>query len=130
MIGQLKTLGSYRRHSQWVTGQYRRRVRSDLLSHPVLPEHSDTVFVRYPLLAKNKPDLLEAAKKARVELADWYATPVHPLGNRELAMVGYEMGSCPNAEARSLEVVTLPTHPGVRQHDINRAVWFLNEIKA
>ena len=47
----------------------------------------------------------------RVEIASWYASPVHPYVGEELYGVGYHLGSCPNAEQSSRHIVSLPlTH--------------------
>ena len=126
MINKLQNLESQMLHSQWVSEQYRQRILSDAVTHPNLPDGCKTIFARYPLLAKNKPALLSKARRACVELAEWYATPVHPLAEQDLPQVHYKMESCPNAEARSREVVTLPVHGMVRQRDIDRTVEFLN----
>jgi dTDP-4-amino-4,6-dideoxygalactose transaminase len=124
---KLMALDQQTRHSRWVAGEYQARIRSAVVSHPALPEGSDTVFARYPLLAKDKPALLAAARKANVEVSEWYSTPVHPLSGEELRLVHYEPGSCPNAEALCKEVVTLPTHPATSKRDVDRTVGFLNE---
>lgn len=126
---QLTKLDDLTCHSQQIAKAYREQIRSAAVTHPVLPEGADPVFARYPLLARNKQRLLQAARKANVELAEWYATPVHPLTGDELRLVGYEPGSCPNAEARCGEVVTLPTHPAVGKKDIERIISFLNEVE-
>lgn len=126
MVNKIKRLDTHTQHSRWVSNQYRERIVSDFVSHLNLQADNDTVYARYPLLAKNKQELLTEARRARVELAEWYATPVHPLNGSDLHLVNYKTGSCPNAEKRCLEVVTLPVHGGVRQKDIDRAVEFLN----
>ena len=82
----------------------------------------------YPLIAKTKSTLLEQASKANVELADWYSSPIHPLSSKDLHIVFYENDSCPNAEKRCKQVVTLPTHTSVKRRDINRVAEFLNTI--
>jgi dTDP-4-amino-4,6-dideoxygalactose transaminase len=115
-------------HSQWVSDQYRRRIDSVAVSHPCFPKDCDTIFARYPLSAKNKHALLSEARRAQVELAEWYATPVHPLVEQDLPLVHYRIGSCPNAEARCKEVVTLPVHSTVKQSYIDRTVSFLNGV--
>jgi len=125
---KLTKLDAQTHHSRWVAGEYQARIRSAAVAHPVLPTGSDTVFARYPLLATNKPELLAAARRANVELSEWYATPVHPLVDKELRLVHYEPGSCPNAEARCDEIVALPTHPAVSKRDVDRAIRFLNEV--
>ncbi len=115
-------------HSQWVAQQYRHGISSPELQHPRLPHDSSVVFARYPLRTPRKRALLEAARRARVELADWYATPVHPLQPGELHAVGYEPGTCPRAERRASEVVSLPTHVRVQPQDVERTLEFFERM--
>ncbi len=125
----LAKLDAQTRHSRWVASEYQARIQSSAaIIHPIPPKDSDTVFARYPLRARDKAGLLAVARKANVELSEWYATPVHPLAGQELRLVHYEPGSCPNAETRCAEIVALPTHPAVTKRDIDRAVKFLNEV--
>lgn len=113
-------------HSRWVSNQYQTRIESNQVKHPEIPSDCDTVFARYPLLVNDKDTLLEQAQKAKVELADWYSTPIHPLTDKEVGLVRYDTGSCPNAEKRCRQVVTLPTHMTVKASDIERIVAFFN----
>ncbi len=128
LANKLQTLDAQTRHSRKVAAEYRSRIHSTLVSHPVLPANSNTVFARYPLIAEEKPMLLTKARKANVELAEWYSTPIHPLESQDLRKVHYEAGSCPVAEERCGQVVTLPIHLAVKKRDIDRAVRFLNRI--
>ena len=130
MLLKIKKLRHQTQHSRWVSKQYSERIHShsDNVLHPVLPVDSDTVFARYPLLAKNKSELLSKARRARVELAEWYTTPVHPLVGQDLEKVAYRLGACPNAEERCRQVVTLPVHGTVGQRDIDRTMEFLDGV--
>lgn len=126
MARKLCDLDVLTRHSRWVSNQYQSRIESNLVQHPEIPSDCDTVFARYPLLANDKDMLLKQARKAKVELADWYSTPIHPLTGKDLGLVRYEAGSCPNAEKRCRQVVTLPTHMAVKEKYVERIVAFLN----
>ena len=126
MARKLSDLDVLTRHSRWVCNEYQSRIESNQVRHPEISSDCDTVFARYPLLANDKGMLLEQARKARVELADWYSTPIHPLTGKDLGLVRYETGSCPNAEKRCKQVVTLPTHMAVKEKDVERIVAFLN----
>lgn len=126
---KLAELNTITAHGRQTVTRYQREIRSNTVSHPTLSSKGDAVFARYPLIVKGKSTLLTAARRANVELAEWYTTPVHPLLGNELSLVHYEVGSCPNAEARCREVVTLPTHRTVSERDINRAIKFLNEVR-
>ena len=91
-----------------------------------VPDGADPVWLRYPLRVGNKADLLAAARAARVELGDWFLSPVHPnLTGWEAA--AYRAGSCPEAERASRETVNLPTHAGLDEAEIARIVAFVAE---
>lgn len=126
MARKLSNLDVLIRHSRWVSNEYESRIKSSQVRHPEIPSDCDTVFARYPLLANDKDTLLEQARKAKVELADWYSTPIHPLTGKDLELVRYEAGLCPNAEKRCKQIVTLPTHMAVKEKDVERIVAFLN----
>ena len=108
-------------HRRGVAAAYRERIVGSGVRHPVLLPGADPVYGRYPVLTPRKAELLRRAPEYRVELLDWYATPVHPLVGPALEAAGYRPGSCPNAEAMSPEVVSLPTGPLVDEAQIDRA---------
>jgi perosamine synthetase len=85
------------------------------------PAGADTVYARLPLRVADKPGVLGAARRAGIELAEWYGSPVHPLAGAGLDTVGYRRGSCPVAESRCAEVVSLPTHRRVSDAFIEQA---------
>jgi perosamine synthetase len=69
------------------------------------------------------------ARKSRVELGDWFSSPVHPLSEPEWSAVGYQKGSCPVAEGVSQNIVTLPCHAGVTPREAERTLRFLKQMK-
>jgi dTDP-4-amino-4,6-dideoxygalactose transaminase len=128
LVKKLRDLEADARHSRDVAAEYKSGINCPVVQIPLLPLDSDTVFARYPLISKDKHALLEKARKANVELADWYSTPVHPLEKNDLNKVYYNSGSCDNAETRCKQTVTLPTHQAVSRRDIYRTIKFFNEI--
>ena len=122
---QLPTLARRTAHSRALVAAYRAGLAGSGVRLPEPPEGSETVFVRFPLLTECKEEMLRAARRAGVELADWYATPIHPLRREEWPAVGYEAGLCPNAESVAARVVTLPTHLRAGRQYADRAVDFL-----
>lgn len=126
LMNKLKSLPQRTKNSKAISNKYRSKIEPICVKHPTLIQESDSIFVRYPLFANNKDTLLGKAKRSGIELADWYTTPVHPLSDAELTLVNYEIGSCPNAENRCQEIVTLPTNKHVDDKFINTVVDFLN----
>ena len=127
----------------------RRRLRGALLTVPDLtrqarkisqiyasnlPETCDHVqfspqanpsYSRFPFMVQDKERWLAKAREARVEVAGWYETPVHPLTSSDLRKVGYEEGDCPNAESATRSVISLPTGPSVQRRKLDRIIEFL-----
>jgi dTDP-4-amino-4,6-dideoxygalactose transaminase len=128
MTRKFSEIAAITEHSRWVSNQYQTKINSAQIYHPEPPPDSDTVFARYPLLVNDKKMILENARKAKVELAEWYTTPVHPLTDNELSLVGYHQNSCPNAQNRCDQVVTLPTHMGVKKEDVEQILSFFSSM--
>ena len=96
---------------------------------PVLrvPEWSDPVLLRYPVRVKNKTAVLEAARRSRIELGDWFNSPLHPREAKAEAF-GYRDGSCPEGERAAREVVNLPLTPRTTPEMAGEAVEFLKQV--
>ena len=125
---QLHKLDEHTAHRREVADAYRQRIKSDIVTHLTVPPGVEPVFGRYPMFAANKTDLAKQARAARVELAVFYDSAVQPLKGEDLRAVGYEPGSCPNAEWAADQIVSLPIGMHVGEREIDRAVDFLNEL--
>ena len=75
---------------------------------PVPPE-AQVTMLRYPVLISHKDAALEAARRCHVDIAGWYATPVHPIAWEDLNRVDYRPGQCPKAETMIRKLVHIPT---------------------
>lgn len=113
-------------HRRWVADEYRTRISMPGVSHIALADGDDPVYGRYPILVENRTEVLAGARRAKVELADFYATPVHPLTGSGLKQVAYTPGECPRAERIATQVVSLPTGLQVDAKQVERAVAFFN----
>ena len=89
----------------------------------------EAVLICYPLQVTDKDRLLREARRASVELGDWFSSPVHPLSEPQWSAVGYQKGSCPVAEDVSRHIVTLPCHAGVNRREAARILRFLKKMK-
>lgn len=85
-------------------------------------------LLRYPILVKNKAAVLQAARRERVELGDWFVSPLHPV-EAGLQRWGYTSGQCPLAEEVAAHIVNLPTHPRVSQREVQRTLGFLERMR-
>lgn len=123
---ELKNIDKQTSQRRTVGAQYRSLITSARASHMAIPANVDPVFGRYPLFVEDRSELIERARAAKVEVAVFYDTPVHPLKGQKLRTVGYEPGSCPNAEWASDRIISLPTGMTVGSSQIQRAVNLLN----
>jgi len=99
---------------------------------PVWPPGPDCepVMLRYPIRTSAKAEVLARATEASIDLAGWYATPVHPLEGEALRAVGYEPGTCPRAEDLIRHTVTLPTGPTFSPAMLEKAIGILRAQEA
>lgn len=91
-----------------------------------LPDHLDPVLLRYPLRVPDKVEMLDRARRERIELGDWFVSPIHPI-ETGWAEYGYEEGSCPEGERASREVVNLSLHAKLKERDAERVARFVTE---
>jgi len=116
-------------HRKHVGAQYEDRFKQLGLARPESPRGSETVYLQYPLVVRDKRRVLSEARKWKVELGDLFSSPVHPLATQQCKSVGYEKGCCPIAEDMCDRIVSLPLHETVRQVDIDRTFDFLQCIQ-
>lgn len=100
------------------------------LSRRGVPHVAAELPLRIPVVVEDKQRVLGDAAAAGIELGDWFSSPVHPLRGDALAAVGYEPGSCPQAEWAADHVVTLPVRADITPARILRHVGFLSERQA
>jgi dTDP-4-amino-4,6-dideoxygalactose transaminase len=86
----------------------------------------------FPLLTDRKPELLERARRRRVEIVAWpVRTPIFPVENEaELEKYGYPPGCCPKAERVARRLLGLPTHARIDARERERVVGLVREEAA
>lgn len=115
-------------HRKWVVSQYYKMLPQAGFSPAVPPKGCEPVFLRYPVSVGDKNGVLESARLNRIELGDWFVSPVHPnLTGWE--KIGYEKGMCPNAEMACSQTINLPTHARIGMKEIERSINFLSKFR-
>jgi perosamine synthetase len=126
---RLKHTRAVTEHSRKISHMYDEAVAgSTFFETPAVPAPSDVVYSRYPLRARSKQEALSRAMRARIEVAGWYTTPVHPLSGKQLEAIGYQAGSCPHAEALCGNLISLPTNPKTGVGEAHRICDFLKSF--
>jgi len=90
------------------------------LSLPVIPAGVEHVFHLYVVRSPVRDALCDYLAGARVSTAIHYPKPVHL--QPAYAGLGYEAGSCPNAEAAAAEILSLPLFPQLTVHEVEQIV--------
>jgi len=76
-------------------------------------------FVRFPISISQPDQMSKQLQRENIFITDrWYRAPVD--SGSHSWKTAYRDGSCPNAEALSESVLTLPTHPGITPDDAVR----------
>jgi len=84
--------------------------------------------LRFPIEVENPKSLINFAKKRGIVLSDWYKEVIAPC--LDPTVVGYEWGSCPNAESAAKHIVNLPTYPTMTIKDAERVVQTIKQWQA
>lgn len=83
------------------------------LNHVAQTLHEDHMFLKYPLMVRDREEFIRKAMEARIPLGDWFRSPLHPVEG-DLNKWCFEPERYPNAVFAAKHVVNLPTdthHP-------------------
>ena len=87
-----------------------------------------SILLRYPVLLQNPEQVREELRKIKVIAGRWYTTPVFPISMENLHTVGYEKGSCTEAEFCCRNIINLPTNIEVTEDIARNIVWIVNSV--
>jgi len=73
-------------------------------------------------------EIIKEARKKNLLLGDWYTTPIAP-HDTQIEKLGYEWGSCPEAEKLAKTTLNLPTHIRISEKEANKVVQFLKSFQ-
>ena len=93
---------------------------------PYEPEYSEHTHLKYPLLVKDRTKIFMLAEKEKIELGDWFVSPIHPIA-KNFEHWNYHWGENPISEKISQHIVNLPTHIKVTEDYVNRIAQFLKK---
>jgi hypothetical protein len=71
----------------------------------VLVNHS---FLKYPIFVKDRPSFLEKAESAKIQLGDWFLSPIHPIENN-FSLWALDENAFPIGLEKSAHILNLPT---------------------
>jgi perosamine synthetase len=91
-----------------------------------LPQ-TEPSWLRFPLRVKNPAALHRAARRQRIQLGDWYDTPLAP-ADCDPAAFGYQSGSCPRAEQTARHIINLPTYPRLKESELQEVISLIRDV--
>ena len=65
-------------------------------------------YLKFPLLVKERDNFLILAEQNKIELGEWFNSPIHPV-KENLEMWGINLKEIPNSNSISKNIVNLPT---------------------
>ena len=126
LIRRLKNVDVIANHSRKIAEGYREGLEGGPVTLVDECKNAEAAYARFPVWVRKKADLLTHAQGENIEIAEWYNTPVHPLEGADAEKVGYEWGSCENAERACGRIISLPVHRRVRMSFVDKACRLLN----
>jgi perosamine synthetase len=129
LMKELKRLDSLIDYRKRVVSEYKKMLSEIGIKTQKIPEYIEPVYLRYPILVNDRNCVVEEAQKNKIEIGDWYNTPVHPLIGENLKKIGYCLGSCQVAEDVAKKIITLPVYEKVKEKDMKKTIEFLSKHK-
>ena len=77
-------------------------------NHVPLSFFENHSFLKYPLLAENRNEVFHLAEKHKIELGDWFNSPLHPV-QKDFELWQFDPALFPNAVYAGKHIINLPT---------------------
>lgn len=88
--------------------QYTKYLKSKNKNHVEENVFANHIFLKYPLLVKDRDVFFELAQKSNINLGDWFLSPLHPVRDK-LDQWGLIRNEYPVASSMAEKIVNLPT---------------------
>ncbi|HAP00319.1 MAG TPA: hypothetical protein DCQ93_00190, partial [Bacteroidetes bacterium] len=118
-VAALRNLKKNIEHRKMVAAQYS-QIISELGGTACFKSDSaEHTFLRYSILVEDKEKFMLQAEKLKLEVGDWFVSPLHPVMSSWEKWF-YSEGSCPVAENICKQIINLPTHEKINEKYISR----------
>lgn len=125
----IKELGKFHKfseHRKKTAALYKKILLDMHIEPPYEPKYAVHTYLKFPLLVKDRVRFFRLAEKEKIELGDWFLSPIHPI-TKGLELFYYRWGENPIAEKISQHIINLPTHSQITEDYIERIAQFLNK---
>ena len=104
-----------------------KKILSDMeIEPPYEPDYAVHTYLKFPLLIRDRMKFFKLAEKEKIELGDWFLSPIHPIV-KDFELWRYKWGENPVAEKISQHIVNLPTHSQVTEDYVDQISRFLKK---
>jgi len=134
-----KCVNGLRREKQWkidkviehrrkIASMYKTLLKELNIEPPYEPEYAVHTYFKFPLLVKDRKKFFKEAEKEKIELGDWFISPIHPI-TKNLEYWHYKWGVNPIAKFVSQYIINLPTHERIDEDFVNEVYDFLKRSR-
>ncbi|OCC14655.1 Glutamate--UDP-2-acetamido-2-deoxy-D-ribohex-3-uluronic acid aminotransferase (PLP cofactor) [Dissulfuribacter thermophilus] len=123
-IEELKKIGDLVFHRKNIAELYKAILKKFGIEPPHEPIYAEHTYLKFPLLVKNRYFFFKKAEKEKIELGDWFISPIHPI-TENLQYWHYKWGENFIAEKISGHIINLPTHSQIDQSYVHKIEDFL-----
>jgi len=113
-------------HRKRIADLYKKILLELNLEPPYEPSYAEHTYLKFPLFVKNREEFFVLAEKEKIELGDWFISPIHPI-TKNFKLWHYKFGENPIAEFASNHIVNLPTHENIDEKYVERLYNFLKK---
>ncbi len=128
-IQALQSFAENLAHRQQIAAIYHEGLAEIGISPPSVPAYANHTFIKYPILVKDRPTFLRQAEKEKIQLGDWFLSPIHPI-EKNFERWDYPYGAFPIAEKISQHMLNLSTDKSISPQEAKRIVKFLHRKQA
>jgi perosamine synthetase len=115
-------------HRKKIASEYKEILKSLGYEPPFEPDYAEHTYLKFPLLVKDRNKFFALAQRSKIELGDWFLSPIHPIQNK-FELWNYKYSENPVREYASRHIVNLPTHERINEKEINKIYSFLKQNK-
>ncbi len=113
-------------HRVKIASLYKKILLDIQIEPPYEPDYAVHTFLKFPLLVRDRMEFFELAVKEKIEIGDWFLSPIHPI-TKDFELFCYRWGENPIAEKISQHIINLPTHYQITEDYTARIAQFLKE---
>ena len=113
-------------HRKNIAALYKEILLDMQIEPPYEPDYAVHTYLKFPLLIKDRIKFFKLAEKEKIELGDWFLSPIHPI-TKDFELWRYKWGENLVAEKISQHIVNLPTHTKIDEDYVGRIGEFLKK---